>query len=51
MDDNVSFNCDWKRFYLEQTGFQVIWSEIESTYGKEFRQHLDDVQNTLESAA
>jgi len=51
MDDDASFDRDWKRFYLKQPGFQVIWSEIRSSYPKEFCQHLDDVQKTVEGAA
>jgi hypothetical protein len=51
MDDDASFDRDWIRFYLKQSGFQVIWSEIKSTYSNEFCQHLDDVQKTVEGAA
>jgi hypothetical protein len=51
MDDDASFDRDWERFYLKQPGFRVIWSEIRSTYPKEFCQHLDDVQKTVEGAA
>jgi len=51
MDDDAAFDRDWKRFYLKQPGFQIIWSEIRSTYPKEFCQHLDDVQKALEVAA
>jgi len=48
MDDDASFDRDWIRFYLKQSGFQVIWSEIKTTYPNEFCQHLDDVQKTVE---
>ena len=51
MDDNASFDRDWKRFYLKQSGFQEVWSEIKTTYPNEFCQHLDDVQKTVEGAA
>ena len=51
MDDDASFDRDWIRFYLKQSGFQVIWSEIKTTYPNEFCQHLDDVQKTVEGAA
>jgi hypothetical protein len=51
IDDNASFDRDWKRFYLKQSGFQVIWSEINTAYPKDFCQHLDDVQRTVEGAA
>ncbi len=48
IESNASFDRDWKRFYLKQSGFQVIWSEIKSAYPNEFCQHLDDVQKTVE---
>jgi hypothetical protein len=51
MDDDAAFDRDWIRFYLKQPGFQVIWSEIKTTYPNEFRQHLDDIQKTVEGAA
>ena len=51
MDDDASFDREWKSFYLKQSGFQVIWSEIRSAYPNEFGQHLDDVQKTVEGAA
>jgi hypothetical protein len=51
MDDDATFDRDWIRFYLKQSGFQVIWSEIKTAYSNEFCQHLDDVQKTVEGAA
>jgi len=51
MDDDASFDREWKSFYLKQSGFQVIWSEIKTFYPSDFCQHLDDVQKTLEGAA
>ena len=51
MDDDASFDRDWIRFYLKQSGFQVIWSEIRTTYPNDFCQHLDNVQKTVERAA
>jgi len=51
MDDDASFDRDWIRFYLNQSGFQVIWSEIRTTYPNDFCQHLDNVQKTVERAA
>jgi len=51
MDDDGAFDRDWIRFYLKQPGFQEMWSEIKIAYSSEFCQHLDDVQNTVESAA
>ncbi len=51
MDDDASFDREWKRVYLKQSGFQVIWSEIKTFYPSDFCQHLDDVQKTLEGAA
>ena len=51
IDGNAAFDRDWKRFYLKQSGFQAIWSEIKIAYPKEFRQHLDAVQKTVEDAA
>ena len=48
MDDDASFDREWKRVYLKQSGFQVIWSEIKTFYPSDFCQHLDDVQKTLE---
>ena len=50
MDDDATFDRDWIRFYLKQSGFQVIWSEIKTTYPDEFCQHLDDVKKTAEGA-
>ena len=50
MDDDAAFDRDWIRFYHKQSGFQVIWSEIKTTYPDEFCQHLDDVQKTAEGA-
>jgi hypothetical protein len=50
MDDDASFDRDWIRFYLKQPGFQVVWSEIKTTYPNKFCQHLDDVQKTVEGA-
>ena len=50
MDDDASFDRDWIRFYLKQSGFQVIWSEIKTSYPNEFCQHLDDVRKTVEGA-
>ena len=51
MDDDASYDRDWIRFYLKQSGFQVIWSEIKTAYPNDFRQHLDNVQKTVEGAA
>ena len=51
LDDDASFDRDWIRFYLKQSGFQVIWSEIKTFYPSDFCQHLDDVQKTVEGAA
>ena len=51
MDDNATFDRDWKRFYLKQSGFQAMWSEIRTAYPDEFCQHLDDVQKTVEDGA
>ena len=51
MDDDASFDRDWIRFYLNQSGFQVIWSEIRTTYPNDFCQHLDNVQKTVEGTA
>ena len=51
MDDDASFDRDWRRFYLKQPGFQEMWSEIKTAYSSEFCQHLDDVQKTVEGAA
>ena len=51
MDDNATFDRDWKRFYLKQSGFQAMWSEIRTAYPDEFCRHLDDVQKTVENAA
>lgn len=51
MNDDDAFDRDWIRFYLKQPGFQEMWSEIKIAYSNEFRQHLDDVQKTAESAA
>jgi hypothetical protein len=51
INDDASFDRDWIRFYLKQPGFQVIWSEIKTTYPNEFCQHLDDVQKTVKGAA
>ena len=50
MDDDAAFDRDWIRFYLKQPGFQEMWSEIKIAYSSEFRQHLDDVQKTVEGA-
>jgi hypothetical protein len=51
MEDDASFDRDWIRFYLKQPGFQEMWSEIKIAYPNDFRQHLDDVQKTVEGAA
>ena len=51
MDDDATFDRDWIRFYLKQSGFQVIWSEIKTAYPNDFCQHLNDVQKTVEGAA
>ena len=51
MDDDASFDREWKRHYLKQPGFQEIWSEIKAFYPSDFCQHLDDVQKTLDGAA
>ena len=51
MDDDASFDREWESFYLKQSGFQVIWSEIRPTYPNDFRQHLDDLQKTVNGAA
>jgi len=51
MDDDAAFDRDWIRFYLKQPGFQEMWSEIKIAYSNDFRQHLDDVQKTVEVAA
>jgi hypothetical protein len=51
MDDDDSFKRDWIHFYLNQPGFQVIWSEIKTTYPNDFRQHIDNIQKTVEGAA
>ena len=51
MDDDAAFDRDWIRFYLKQSGFQAIWSEIKTSYPNDFCQHLDDVQKTAEGAA
>ena len=51
MEDDASFDRDWIRFYLKQPGFQEMWSEIKIAYSTEFRQHLDDVQKTVEESA
>ena len=50
MDDDASFDRDWIRFYIKQSGFKVIWSEIKTTYPNDFCQHLDDVEKTAEGA-
>jgi hypothetical protein len=50
MDDDAAFDRDWIRFYLKQSGFQEMWSEIKIAYSREFCQHLDDVQKTVEGA-
>ena len=50
MDNDASFDRDWIRFYLKQSGFQVMWSEIKTAYPRDFCQHLDDVQKTVEGA-
>ena len=51
IDSDAAFGRNWKRFYLKQPGFQVIWSEIHTAYPKDFRQHLDDVEKTVKAAA
>ena len=51
MDDDAAFDRDWIRFYLKQSGFQEMWSEIKIAYSREFCQHLEDVQKTVEDAA
>ena len=50
MDDNAAFDRDWLRFYLKQPGFQIMWSEIRTTYSNEFCEHLDDLQKTVEDS-
>lgn len=50
MDDDSAFDRDWIRFYLKQPGFQDMWSEIKIAYSREFCQHLDDIQKTVEGA-
>ena len=51
MDDDAAYDRDWIRFYLKQPGFQVIWSEIKTSYPNDFCQHLDDLQKTVNGAA
>ncbi len=51
IDGAAAFDRDGKRFYLKQSGFQVIWSEIKTAYPKDFCQHLDDVEKTVDGAA
>ena len=50
MEDTDPFDSEWKRFYLRQSGFQSVWSEIRSDYPKEFCQHLDEVAKTADGA-
>ena len=50
MNDDSSFDRDWIRFYLKQPGFQEMWSEIAVAYSSDFRQHLDEIQKTVDQA-
>jgi hypothetical protein len=51
IEDSDPFDSEWKRFYLKQSGFQSVWSEISSSYPKAFCQHLDEVEKTAGGSA
>ena len=44
MPDMDPFDSDWKEDYLKRSGFQAMWSEIKSTYPRDFCDHLEKIE-------
>jgi len=51
LEDTDPFDSEWRRFYLKQSGFQSVWSEIRSGYPKDFCPHLDEAEKAADTAA